>query len=1019
MTDTVDKVITEFSTTGAAQSDAALKQHETGLDGVAKKSEQTERSTLSLENRFKALERTLGTTSGQQQKFEQAQTNINRAVAQNPALQARANEAIEAARTRYLGAAAATEELVHSNAGLSAQGQAAFHSIRSIGEQIALGIPPTQALTGQINHLIFAASGQGGLSGAFGEVTGMLGRVLTPMRLVAGGAVGLAAAAIYVGNNWQEQAGEIDRAIAGVGARTGETAQSITKFASDNASASGLSVAATRNIALEFSKTGNIAVSSLKGVGDAVHGYALLTGKDATEATKAFAEALGAGAYDTGSFIKGLETLDRSYGVLDASTKEYIRTLDLAGQRSQAIQVFIDRIEPANRKAADSVGYLAKTYETLKNAASNVFNYAGPETNSAQDTLNNAIARRDEAASNPSTIGRNSRGELQQFDSYAAKLKAFEDEVARAQAAVDGFNAQKAAAQLVELSNASDKVVKAITPQIEQVQNLERALATLQAAQARGVTVPGGDAAITSIQNQIAALKDSQAEAVRYNQRVAEISASWGDVDQSTALSLQAAQNQLPVLQAVGGAAKMSAQYAADYANYIDQGKSATAAAALAASNLAARQAQVNSSAREQLASLRDQYAIASARTVQGQIEAQSQATYNGLLRQGVDSETAFAVASQQAADAQAQVYVQMQKQVRASQDRLDLALAGDAATKAQVQSDIAYREAMEAGATAAQAAAISVNTLQAGLAQAAQSADALAEAEFQAARAAHNAQFVDGGDTPFSNFTPKHGEQFTSTSNLGMFILQSQALASSMAPTDPSLSGAINKNLSSGGLSSALNYALQQQPGAANLATTTNGGSGLVPFSAYGLQDVVLKQAQSESDIMSQVDTLYQLKNAQTGDNAVKLANLQEELAWLQSRPETMARDQQIVQLYNSIKGLTDATNANTAATLNPLYSQGHGALAIGYYKAATGLEGIVGGSGGTDSTPVHMMLTPGEHLKVTPKGQAPSNDNGGGTTVVNNNTSIVFNDTRTSNARRSLRQFGQGFGQAAAAMR
>lgn len=48
------------------------------------------------------------------------------------------------------------------------------------------------------------------------------------------------------------------------------------------------------------------------------------------------------------------------------------------------------------------------------------------------------------------------------------------------------------------------------------------------------------------------------------------------------------------------------------------------------------------------------------------------------------------------------------------------------------------------------------------------------------------------------------------------------------------------------------------------------------------------------------------------------------------------MARDQQIVQLSESLKQLKQSTDANTAATqatLNPLYS-GRGALAIGYYK-------------------------------------------------------------------------------------
>jgi phage-related minor tail protein len=177
----------------------------------------------------------------------------------------------------------------------------------------------------------------GTVKGFFGQVASGAASILTPMRLVAGGVLGLGAAALYIGNNWQESAGQIDRALTGIGARTGETVQSINKFSSDNASATGLSVTQARNIALEFTKTGNIAVSGLKGVGEAIHGYSVLTGKDATDATKEFASAL------SGDLVKGAEKINQTYGVLNSASLEYIRTLELQGNRSAAIQVIIGR----------------------------------------------------------------------------------------------------------------------------------------------------------------------------------------------------------------------------------------------------------------------------------------------------------------------------------------------------------------------------------------------------------------------------------------------------------------------------------------------------------------------------------------------------------------------------------------------------------------------------------------------------------------------------------------------------
>jgi hypothetical protein len=211
------------------------------------------------------------------------------------------------------------------------------------------------------------------------------------------------------------------------------------------------------------------------------------------------------------------------------------------------------------------------------------------------------------------------------------------------------------------------------------------------------------------------------------------------------------------------------------------------------------------------------------------------------------------------------------------------------------------------------------------------------------------------------------------------------------------------------GGLNSAISGA-QAQPYSTGAPIT---GNGFYNFSQYGLPSI--QNNVNESDTISTVKSLYDLKNAQTNDNSVKAANLSAELAWLESRPETIARDQQIVSLMDSIDQLKKATDSNTAATqatLNPLYSQGHGALAIGYYKAATGIEGIVGGSGGTDSTEVRMMLTPGEHLKVTPQGQS-SNDNSRQTTIIQN-----FYGGATSTQRRSRRQAEQGFAQSMLAL-
>ena len=82
---------------------------------------------------------------------------------------------------------------------MSTQAMAAFHSVRSMAEGMALGISPTQALVMQLNHLSYAASGPGGVTGAFKELVGQVSGFVTPGRLVVAGfaAVGVAAYGVY------------------------------------------------------------------------------------------------------------------------------------------------------------------------------------------------------------------------------------------------------------------------------------------------------------------------------------------------------------------------------------------------------------------------------------------------------------------------------------------------------------------------------------------------------------------------------------------------------------------------------------------------------------------------------------------------------------------------------------------------------------------------------------------------------------------------------------------------------
>jgi hypothetical protein len=98
-------------------------------------------------------------------KLEEVQTRWTRGLTQGAVSQQQFDKVIGAHQQAVLRAADAQDTLGHSSVGNIAATQALFHSFRSVAEQVALGISPFQALTGQMSHLSFVMSQEGGLSG--------------------------------------------------------------------------------------------------------------------------------------------------------------------------------------------------------------------------------------------------------------------------------------------------------------------------------------------------------------------------------------------------------------------------------------------------------------------------------------------------------------------------------------------------------------------------------------------------------------------------------------------------------------------------------------------------------------------------------------------------------------------------------------------------------------------------------------------------------------------------------------
>ncbi len=771
----------------------------------------------------------------------------------------------------------------------------------------------------------FARSSMGWFTGLF-----------TVARVAFGGIAAAVGTALYANQSYISSQREVTQALIGVGAKTQTTAAQINDFAKQNASATGLSVDQARNVAVEFTKTGNISVAGIKGVGEAIHGFSILTGQSVEDASKTFAKAF------SGDVVSGAEELNKTYGFLNATTRDYIRTLELQGNRSAAIQVIIDAIAKDSLRAAESTSLWAKAYDYLANAASKAKNAIGAGTTPQSNEDQLAALEKQKAALEVGSQ-KSSLAQVHDFISpekllgglfsgsvVVPGLDAINKSIDDLKEKIAGVKADNVVKQLDAMSLAGDNAVRSIIPQIAQLEKLKAEEEALRAAQnTPGVKIntEQSDAAILANKNLQAATRESEAEAARYNQQVAKIAQSWGNVGQSVALQLQTMQNSLPVAQAWTEAGRMKAQYEATYLDLINKGKTVEEASALAAK----------------------QYELSKA----------------------------AAVASGN-------------KAVQASQDNLDAIKAQGTEMEGVVASTIAFRDAMNAGYTATQAAAISANVLEANLLQAAAAADRVAQSAQDAQNAlitklggGDAAAFGSNGDnTAFGG--PNQGAQFTSTSNLGNQILRAYNFTSTV--------GEIVTQALTGGVDAAIQ----------TLKTTrVDTGTDYAPggFSAFGITPKA-----TQDDVVGALTSLYDIKANQAGSAAEKTAIQKDELAALFAQPQSAATLSAIQSLTASMTSLTSSTNSLNATNtelLSPYYTQDPRTSHIGFRSqgmATTGYVDIPGTPSANDNMTLTLPVASGERVFV---GNGPNRGNGGSPINVVNHINVSGNvDKQTVNA-------------------
>ncbi|MEH2508696.1 hypothetical protein V1291_000050 [Nitrobacteraceae bacterium AZCC 1564] len=205
----VRRLTIQSSVQGVDTSTAQLERLADAQNDVAVASSNTEKATLSLESRFAAIERRYNTQVRAQQDYEKVQRQVNAAVAQNPALQDRANAILTAASERYKQLTSVANDNTTST-GL------ARHELLNLSRQVqdvTVSIAGGQSIFtvflqqgSQIGD-IFASS-----NATLGGFAQQVKSVITPVALLGVGIVALGAATALGLNSWKQYALALDDA---------------------------------------------------------------------------------------------------------------------------------------------------------------------------------------------------------------------------------------------------------------------------------------------------------------------------------------------------------------------------------------------------------------------------------------------------------------------------------------------------------------------------------------------------------------------------------------------------------------------------------------------------------------------------------------------------------------------------------------------------------------------------------------------------------------------------------------
>lgn len=615
--------------------------------------------------------------------------------------------------------------------------------IQDVGVSISGGQSPFRILVEQGTQIadVFASS-RATMGGFFSQTISWAGRFVTSTAGVVTGVVAIGAGAAYAALSWKSAQTDIERSLVGIGERSGLTVAAVNKIAESASSTTRLSMSAAREAATEFIKTGKVYEQNVAAAVNITDKFALAMGQNSTEAAKDLASHLS-------DVNKGAETLDRSFGFLDGKTREYLRSLVAQNREQEAQALLLEKAAPAIEKAANATSLWAKAWMAVSKAASESVEIVGKAV--AQGT--EFEAQRPEGRQRQGSPGRvmaqGLRGELPDLTSATNKAVEYEQALLKAaEAAADSrFN---------EFSKQADDAVRALIPQITQIDNLKASLADLKRAQEEAKV--SGRMGLSDQLNAAAQagqlLKRTLEENVeKTNRQVTEtlkltgayqeagvniirMGDAYRNVSVETALTLRAQQDQLDLAKAVTVQEKIIAQEKATSNRLALEGVNPAEALKIAAKERLIAETQLTAQHKLNMAALEDQLKVAQALPGHAQQVAQMEADINARLREGATLMQAQEEAAMKRAIAVAQANQAVDQQIRSIRQAMELEQARLDGNEAAVLAAQAYDNAIRSGADSTKAAALAAITLEQAELKAAIAAERVARAAQDAALA-------------------------------------------------------------------------------------------------------------------------------------------------------------------------------------------------------------------------------------------------------------------------------------------